>query len=244
MASRVLARRVARPLAFMADQKLTVIVPYRDRREHLGRLIPTLTQELTRQELSFRVLVVEQGCSGLFNRGKLLNIGAHYAAPFSDYYCLHDVDAIPIVANYGCPSQPLRLVSNLITPSGEAQRTDYYFSGAVSIRKEQFFAANGYSNEYFGWGKEDDDLFFRLLLSGFLCYYDASGRFWDLPNPQEQQTRRSTNFVPPHLRRNRRLRSLLVRGLTDPQSDGLSTLKYEVLRSEQFPNYEKLIVSW
>jgi hypothetical protein len=188
--------------------------------------------------------VVEQRSKELFNRGKLLNAGAHYAAPFSDYYCLHDVDAIPIVANYGCPSQPLRLVSSLVTPSGEAQRTDYYFSGAVSIRKEQFFAANGYSNEYFGWGKEDDDLFFRLLLSGFLCYYDAHGKFWDLPNPPGQQVQRSPNFVPVHLRRNRRLRSLLVRGLTDPQSDGLSTLKYEVIARDTQANYEQITVDW
>ncbi|HEU4604427.1 MAG TPA: galactosyltransferase-related protein [Steroidobacteraceae bacterium] len=244
MASRVLARRVARPLAFLADQKLTVLIPYRDRAAHLARLLPTLTGELRRQELEFRIVVVEQSSSALFNRGKLLNIGAHYAAPFSDYYCLHDVDAIPIVSNYGCPSQPLRLVSKLITPSGEAQRTDYYFSGAVSIRKEQFFAANGYSNEYFGWGKEDDDLFFRLLLSGFLCYYDAQGKFWDLPNPSGQQVERSIAFIPPHLRRNRRLRSLLVRGLTDPQRDGLSTLKYEVVTRHVYPEYEHITVAW
>jgi hypothetical protein len=244
MASRVLARRVARPLAFLADQKLTVIVPYRNRQEHLERLIPSLKAELARQEIASRILVVEQRCGELFNRGKLLNIGAHFASPFSDYFCLHDVDAIPIIANYGCPSQPLRLVSSLVTPSGEAQRTDYYFSGAVSIRKEQFFAANGYSNEYFGWGKEDDDLFFRLLLTGFLCYYDARGKFWDLPNPQEQLPQRSTSFVPTQLRRNRRVRSLLVRGLTDPQRDGLSTLKYEVLSRQVHKDYEQISVRW
>jgi hypothetical protein len=244
MASRVLARRVARPLAFLADQKLTVVVPYRDRCAHLDRLVPALMHELNRQEISSRILVVEQASNGLFNRGKLLNIGAHYAAPFSDYFCLHDVDAIPIVANYGCPSQPLRLVSSLVTPSGEAQRTDYYFSGAVSIRKEQFFAANGYSNEYSGWGKEDDDLFFRLLLNGFLCYYDARGKFWDLPNPQEQVLQRSTGFVPTQLRRNRRVRSLLVRGLTDPQTDGLSTLKYEVVSRRVHRDFEQIVVAW
>jgi hypothetical protein len=244
MASRVLARRVARPLAFLADQKLTVLVPYRDRADHLARLIPTLSDELRRQEISYRIIVIEQSSDELFNRGKLLNIGAHFASPFSDYFCLHDVDAIPILANYGCPSQPLRLVSNLLTPSGEAQRTDYYFSGAVSIRKEQFIAANGYSNAYFGWGKEDDDLFFRLLLSGFVCYYDARGKFWDLPNPHGQQTRGSHAFVPPQLRRNRRLRSLLVRGLADPQSDGLSTLKYEIVSTKQSPEYERIVVRW
>ena len=53
----------------------------------------------------------------------------------------------------------------------------------MSIRKDQAFAANGFSNHYWGWGKEDDDFFFRLLLAGYLCYFDAEGMFRDLPNP-------------------------------------------------------------
>ena len=113
----------------------------------------------------------------------------NYAADGTDYYCLHDVDAVPVVANYACPSQPLRLVNRILGEDGESQRTDYYFSGAICLRKEQAFAANGYSNEYWGWGKEDDDFFFRLLLAGFLCYFDLQGAFHDLPNPSHQQVR-------------------------------------------------------
>jgi len=30
-----------------------------------------------------------------------------------------------------------------------------------NIRKEHFLLANGYSNLYWGWGAEDDDLFYR-----------------------------------------------------------------------------------
>ena len=29
------------------------------------------------------------------------------------------------------------------------------------MNKEQFYAVNGYSNRYFGWGGEDDDMFNR-----------------------------------------------------------------------------------
>lgn len=36
------------------------------------------------------------------------------------------------------------------------------FGGAVSLLSEQFVAANGMSNRYFGWGGEDDDLYQRL----------------------------------------------------------------------------------
>ena len=277
----LLARRAAQPLAFADDQRLTIVIPFRDREAHLRELLPPLTAVLSRQQVRFRILVVEQLPEGLFNRGKLLNIGMQHAKDVSDYYCLHDVDAVPVLANYACPSQPLRLVSTIVhapadrpahamvqsspaaigraashdaprvDPSNRhahvvasAARADYYFSGAISIRKEQAYAANGYSNEYWGWGKEDDDFFFRLLLAGYLCYYDTQGVFHDLPNPAHQQVERNSRTTPPHVGRNRRRRSLLVRGLIDPRAEGLSSLRYELLEHHDRGDHERILVRW
>ena len=240
----LLAGRVVQPLVFAPDRRLTIVIPYRDREAHLRQLLPPLTGILRQQQVRSRILVVEQADSDLFNRGKLINIGMQHAAADSDYYCLHDVDAVPLEADYRCPSQPLRLVNRLRTAEGDAQRTDYYFSGAVSLTREQAFAANGYSNLYRGWGKEDDDFFFRLLLAGCLCYYDAQGLFEDLPNPKNQQVVRKSFATPPHVRINRQRRSLLLRGLADPQADGLSTLDYQLLGSESGDGYEKIRVRW
>jgi hypothetical protein len=246
MARRLLGSRIARPLTFAADCRLTVVIPYRDREYHLRQLMPVLLAKLQEQQLNHRVLVVEQESGGKFNRGRLLNAGMHYAAEASDYYCLHDVDAVPIVANYACPSQPLRLVNKLIGSQTKSQHTDYYFSGAVSVRKEQAQAANGYSNEYWGWGKEDDDFFFRLLLAELLCYYDLEGTYEDLPNPPHQQVQRRSLWSPAHLRRNRQRRSLLLRGLLNPAEDGLNTLRYDVIErsgsTDYGPAYEKIRV--
>ena len=52
------------------------------------------------------------------NDAHFINAGIHHAAAVSDYYCLHDVDAVPVVANYQCPSQPLRLVNTIRGPKG------------------------------------------------------------------------------------------------------------------------------
>ena len=41
-----------------------------------------------------------------------------------------------------------------------------YFGGAVLFSKEQLEATNGYSNDYWDWGMEDDDLFWRCHKEG------------------------------------------------------------------------------
>ncbi|WP_341502688.1 galactosyltransferase-related protein [Gallaecimonas sp. GXIMD4217] len=231
------------PLSFRSDKRLTVIIPYRDRDEHLNAFIPAITQALTEQAIDYRILVVEQAGNALFNRGKLLNIGMHYAAEHSDYYCLHDVDAVPVQADYRCPSQPLRLINQLLSTHRPSDRLrSINFSGAISLSREQAFAANGFSNHYWGWGKEDDDFLFRLLLSGACCHFDEQGQFHDLPNPPHQQVRISKGDKPEHVRHNRARRSRLYRLLDNPADDGLSTLTYSILDRQQHECFEKITV--
>ncbi|MFL6577282.1 MAG: galactosyltransferase-related protein [Povalibacter sp.] len=244
VARTLLARRVAQPLFFDASKRLTIVIPFRDRLSHLSQLLPALIAKLREQGIAYRVLVVEQTNPGLFNRGRLLNIGVHYSADTSDYYCLHDVDAVPLNANYLCPSQPLRLVNTIVASHETGKRSAHYFSGAISIRKEQIFAANGFSNEYWGWGKEDDDFFFRLLMAGYLCYFDLEGEFRDLPNPPSQETHRTEKLAHRSVAENRKRRSRLLRGLDDPAADGLSTLSYEVLSRSETMDCEILRVKW
>jgi hypothetical protein len=116
------------------------------------------------------------------------------------------------------------------------------FLGRDFSPQGEAFAAGGFSNEYWGWGKEDDDFFFRLLLADYVCYYDSLGEFRDLPNPRHQQVSRRGPTTPLHVRENRRRRSLLLRGQMNPSEDGLSTLSYEILESRAADAHERILV--
>ncbi len=41
-----------------------------------------------------------------------------------------------------------------------------YFGGVSALTPGQFRSANGFSNTFFGWGGEDDDLRARIVAAG------------------------------------------------------------------------------
>ena len=55
--------------------KLAIIVPYRDREEHLARFVPHMDKFLSDKEIDYKIFVVEQGNDRPFNRGWLINVG-------------------------------------------------------------------------------------------------------------------------------------------------------------------------
>ena len=75
----------------------------------------------------------------------------------------HDVDLLPEDDRilYTCPPQPKHLAVG-------QDRFDYkilwhdYFGGVSAMSVQHFNFVNGFSNQYWGWGSEDDDMSFRL----------------------------------------------------------------------------------
>lgn len=148
--------------------KLGIVVPYRDRAEHLTMFVPHLRKFFAprQSDFSVRVLISEQARGRSFNRGLVNNVGFEVIAPEIDYVCFHDVDLLPEVADYRGTDRPAMLISRGLHPSLAPALIRQLFSAVVVMNKTQFANANGFSNNYWGWGFEDVDLRERLLRVG------------------------------------------------------------------------------
>ena len=141
--------------------KLGVIIPYREREEHLERFIEHFTNFMSDKKINYQIFVTEQYDLKPFNRGRLLNIGYKIAIQNGcDYICFHDVDMLPEEADYSYPTKPAHLASQLSNYNYSVPY-DEYFGGVTLFNKYDFEVVNGYSNNYQGWGYEDDDLLNR-----------------------------------------------------------------------------------
>ena len=158
-------------------KKLEVIVPYRDRQEELEKFIPGICEFLTYHNIDFHITVVNQLLAAQFNRGKLLNVGFLETHQDSDYSVFHDVDVYPVIYN-GEPVSGYELMDvDGVSVEWHGTPNYHYHQGAWSILNPgkrsagtickidniTYSAVNGHSNMFWGWGYEDNDLFYRLV---------------------------------------------------------------------------------
>ncbi|XP_006785895.1 beta-1,4-galactosyltransferase 3 [Neolamprologus brichardi] len=109
-----------------------------------------------------------------------------------------------------------------------------YFGGVSAVTPDQYMKMNGFPNQYWGWGGEDDDIAARVRLSGMkivrppvaIGHYKMIKHKGDRGN--EQNPRRF---------------DLLKRTRLNWRSDGLNSLTYELLSKELEPLYTNLTVN-
>lgn len=156
-----------KPLNCNSRQSVAILIPHRNREKHLLYLLHHLHPFLQRQQLHYAIYVIQQAGDATFNRAKLLNVGYLEALKDHNWECFifHDVDLVPENDHnlYVCDKQPKHLVVGR-NVTGYKLRYKGYFGGVTALTKEQFLQVNGFSNIYWGWGGEDDDLRIRVTL--------------------------------------------------------------------------------
>lgn len=162
--------------------KLAIIVPYRDRQDHLDVFIPHMHQFLKDKGIDYTIFIAEQTDNRPFNYGKLCNVVSKEVGKEYTYFAFHDIDMLPMndECDYGYPESPTHLATN-VEAHDNILPYPQYFGGVVLISREDFENANGYSNEYWGYGFQDLDLLYRLERSG--AYLE---KFYDINQTYER----------------------------------------------------------
>jgi len=153
---------------------IALVVPMRDRGVHLERFrerIQSHAEAWNKKGVkhTWMVFVVEQFDNALFNRGYLFNVGfamaeAHAKKTGRPFDCvvMHDIDIIPEpIVDYGWCIWPNQIAGEIECWGWSVPYPDNV-GGVVSLSPAHWKRINGFSNEYEGWGGEDDDLYLRL----------------------------------------------------------------------------------
>ncbi|BAI71350.1 galactosyltransferase [Azospirillum sp. B510] len=219
------------------SRRLNIVVPYRDRESHLREFAPWVSAYFDRLEppIDYRVTIVEQEDGLPFNRGALMNAGFLLGEAWSDYACLHDVDYLPVDADYSWADRPTPILwygaeQRPVAP-GVSDRTvttnlESSMGGVLLMPNAVMRQVDGYSNGYWGWGYEDFDFSLRIRARQ-LPTSRRKGRFQPLDH-------RNDGFTPeaapsPISLVNRRVFQELWSTGKIPAGDGLSSLAFEVL---------------
>ncbi|CAG9786426.1 unnamed protein product [Diatraea saccharalis] len=193
---------------------VAILVTYRNRQSQLNVFLPYMHTFLRKQNIHYKIFLIEQQDNKKWNKGMLYNIGARHAiAERFPCLILHDVDLLPLgAANlYACAKQP-RHMSASIDKFRYVLPYDTISGGVLAITSEQYKLVNGFSNQYEGWGGEDDDFSSRLAAHGLqiMRFPPRAARYTMLPHRPEA--------------RNPARAALLTHAVARARSDGMHAL--------------------
>ncbi|TKR64215.1 hypothetical protein L596_024788 [Steinernema carpocapsae] len=218
-----------KPETCHAMQRVAIIVPCRDREKHLRIFLNNLHPLLQKQQLDYTIFIVDQSENQMFNKAKLMNVGFVQAQKLQEWDCFifHDIDLIPENDKnmYSCVDQPKHMAVAIDKFNYELYYW-YIFGGAIALTGEQMEKMNGFSNDYWGWGGEDDDMYERAVAAGHEIHRDNTtiARYTMIKHQPDKGNPR-----------NKCRRNLLYAATNRWRKDGLNSLKYTLLSLTKRP---------
>ncbi|XP_052809123.1 beta-1,4-N-acetylgalactosaminyltransferase bre-4-like [Mya arenaria] len=206
------------PKSCVARQWIAIIIPFRDRQKHLDILVYNL---------------VPYG-NKTFNKGRLMNIGFTEAQKHDEFDCFifHDVDLIPEDDRnmYTCSDNP-RHMSPALDKFNYTMLYKGLVGGVLSFRGKHFTKVNGYSNLFWGWGAEDDDMHKRLFAAKLSVERPSItiGRYKMIKHDRK-------DVSPVRL-------DLLKTSIARYLKDGLNTLEYKLVETRLEKLYTRIIAN-
>jgi xylosylprotein 4-beta-galactosyltransferase len=165
-----------------AQHRLAVLVPYRSKQKevnlhHVATLCERLSSHLRWRRVQHQIFIINQVDSAPFNRGALVNAAVATLRGLSrsstkgprrsfDYLAIHDFDRYPVWRNDTACMDAASNYYAFPSKNPRALNPSSFAGGVLVIPTALFRAVNGFSNSYWGWGEEDNDLFIRLRWCG------------------------------------------------------------------------------
>ncbi|XP_068197156.1 beta-1,4-galactosyltransferase 2 [Antennarius striatus] len=216
--------------------KVAIIIPFRHRENHLKYWLHYLHPILRRQRIDYGIYIINQLGEDTFNRAKLLNVGYTETLKDAEYDCFifSDVDLIPMDDRnlYRCYDQPRHFA---IAMDKFGFRLPYagYFGGVSGLSKKQFLKINGFPNEYWGWGGEDDDIYNRITLNGMKV---------SRPDVRIGRYRMIKHERDKHNEPNPQRFNKIQNTKNTMKKDGISSLTYRLVKVKKYPLYTNISV--
>lgn len=132
------------------------------------RMLQTIESYVNRTDVKFQI--VEQNEDGKrFNLGKMINVGfdifSNQSVNDDWVYLFHPVDLFPKdgFAPYQAAAE-LLLQNKIDVCSYNIPEKDLHYR-SCSYRPDAYRKFNGYTNNFWGWGAEDDEFFNRIRIT-------------------------------------------------------------------------------
>jgi hypothetical protein len=211
-------------------------VPYRDnvlqnRKSQLTQFLNYFKSYLL--DFNFKIFVIEQSDDNLkFNRGKLLNIGIKLALEQGyDNFITHDVDLLPNIELLPFYTNTFDMPIH-IAHSFSKYNYEEYFGGIVSFNRNLINKFNGYPNNFWGWGGEDDSLYNRVTENIGIIGKPTYGKVNDLLHDDT-----------PKDKKNQSKWENILNDLKTWKNNGLNNLQYDVISQENFDKVSRIKVN-
>ena len=244
-------KNVENPLAIKqlkVKKHIAVISCFRDKgngeRERERQLFVSLMNRLLEPYYTFHIYIIEQSKDGNeFNIGKLKNIGFELANKLSNKkfasYIFTDIDLIPdydLIQYFGKKFKfPISLAARGTRYENFNKKINKIFvGGMLQFSKELFEKINGYANNYWGWGGEDDDFFTRMSINNIYAVgYPKVGMVIDNEENEKMITINDFRNKKPDLEVEKHKYEKLFIDIKHWSKNGLNSLNYNILKTTE-----------
>ena len=220
------------------------VLPFKDRngkyQTALDNFIAPFCEYIKNNINNYEIIIIEQsggqtynGGEELFNLGRTINIGYDILKNKinqDDAFIFHPVDILPIDTDYNIVCTT-KFCCTTHSASGE------YYKGLGFIVKD-FIAVNGFNNDMWGWGGEDDEMKKRLNLHNILV--DTNINQYKLLCDDGNGTVATGHYMPTHSLNLNKLND--INTPDDCFKSGLNTLEYKIIKQDIYKGLKKYII--